>query len=564
MNIPHAGHWAKSKKATRRERVMRLQNAASRIVKTVEGMMQRRDFLRTGVAAVLASSDFSLAQTRSGLAPTFTTHNADWQRVYDRALEVLAANVMVMPPHPYGRFDGPVLIEGAEYAGMWLECGPLESLVYQHWNREAARNNHLTFFALQRPDGQFPSNNKKTEAGYGQIQMVVPVGATAWELADATGDDELLDKAYDACARWDAWLAKYRNTRGTGLCEGFCTYDTGHDNSPRWKGIPNRCPDSDAKRFPPGLGLPRLCPDLSATVYGGRIALGKMARALGKSGEAARWDESAETMRKLIVDKLYVPEDGAFYDLDADNKFVKVRGDLISRVCGEHVVSQAEFANIWTKQLHNPAAFWSTYPLPSIAMDDATFVRPIPRNSWGGASQALTALRAPRWMEHYGKTVELGQMMEAWAKALIADGTFRQQCDPMTGVFTDGGSKGYSPAALVLVDYTWRLAGVRETAEGLEWNVRPGVWASDGARFSVATKAGSAEMVYDGEGARLRLGGRLVATVVGRGRIVTDRLGKRWEVVGTDEREQTVKIMRPGKRVAMVKIRANERTRIPA
>ena len=45
------------------------------------------------------------------------------QRAYDRALAVLAANVQVLP-----RFSGPVLIEGAEYAGIWQECGPHESL----------------------------------------------------------------------------------------------------------------------------------------------------------------------------------------------------------------------------------------------------------------------------------------------------------------------------------------------------------------------------------------------------------------------------------------------------
>ena len=112
--------------------------------------------------------------------------------------------------------------------------------------------------------------------------MVVPIAATAWELAYTTGDDELLQTAYESSGRWDAWLMRYRNTRGTGLIEGFCTYDTGHDNSPRWAGMPNQCPNKDAKICPAAPGLPRLCPDLSATVYGGRVALAAMAKALGR------------------------------------------------------------------------------------------------------------------------------------------------------------------------------------------------------------------------------------------------------------------------------------------
>jgi len=155
--------------------------------------MLRRDFLAGSVAAAAMAASGLRAEPSSD-APVFSTKNAAWQKCYDDALRVLAGNVQVMPPHLYGRFDGRVLIEGAEYAGMWLECGPLEGLVYRRWNLQAAVNNHLTFFAFQRPDGQFPSNNKKTEAGYGQIQMVVPIAATAWELAEAASHDELLHK----------------------------------------------------------------------------------------------------------------------------------------------------------------------------------------------------------------------------------------------------------------------------------------------------------------------------------------------------------------------------------
>jgi hypothetical protein len=296
--------------------------------------------------------------------------------------------------------------------------------------------------------------------------MVVPIAATAWELVQITHDEEFLNVAYKACSRWDAWLRQYRNTRGTGLVEGFCTYDTGHDNSPRWAGIPNRCPDADARKFPPLPTMPRLCPDLSATAFGGRIALAAMAHALNKPSQAAQWLEDAETIRRLILEKLYSPEDAAFYDLDAENNFVRVRGDVISRVLGEHVLDLSHasdrqiFQAVWSRQLHNPKAFWSNFPFPSIALDDPTFVRPIPRNSWGGASQALTALRSPRWMMHYGKSAELHTLMHQWVTAIARSGGFRQQMDPLTGDFTMADPSGYSPCALVYLDFIRRLASI--------------------------------------------------------------------------------------------------------
>jgi hypothetical protein len=435
----------------------------------------RREFLKLSALAASGAVLPAWAETSTPKRPLISANDPGRQRTWDAALATLSGNIDTLPS-----FDHPVLFEGSVYPGIWQECGPHEGLVYGTLSKyisqddsdptplEIARNNHMAFFALQRPPGhesagQIPSAIKMTEVGFGQIQMVVPIAATAWELAQLTGDDELLVTAYNACSRWDAWLRQYRDTRKTGLVEGFCTYDTGHDNSPRWAGIPNRCPDGDARKVPPIPSLPRLCPDLSATVYGARVALAHMATELGKGDEASRWHEDAEKIRQLIITKLYCAEDAAFYDLDAQNKFVRVRSDVISRVLGEHVLKhydpkdKAIFDAIWTRQLHNPKAFWAPYPFPSIALDDPTFVRPIPRNSWGGATQALTALRAPRWMPYYGKQAELNHLMHQWCEAIMRHTEFRQQMDPLTGEFTQADPSGYSPAALVFLDFTRRL-----------------------------------------------------------------------------------------------------------
>jgi hypothetical protein len=517
--------------------------------------VQRRSLLKSGLgiagAKLLSSASRVFAEIPGELAASYSTHNRRWQAAYDKALEILAANVQLLP-----RYEKPVLIEGSQYGGIWQECGPHESLVYRHFRPDVARNSHLTFFALQRSDGQLPANNKRTETGFGQIQMVVPIAATAWELAAMTGDSELLEAAYQACSKWDAWLTRYRDTRGSGLTEGFCTYDTGMDNSPRWAGIPSRCPDADARRCPPVSTLPRLCPDLSATVYGARVALAAMAAALGRN-EA--WHEQVERTRKLIVTRLYSPQDASFYDLDARGHFVKVRSDILTRVCGEHVIDQKMFDEIWERQLGNPRAFWATLPFPSIALDDPAFVRPIPHNSWGGASQVLTALRAGRWMDHYGRSAEFAHLMEQWCEALQRDTQFRQQVDPLTGVFTDGDLPNYSPACLLMYDFTWRLAGVRQEFNELHWNIRPGKSVSENAQFSLKTKSGIARMDYADNGAKLQLSGREVARVRGTARLVGDNSGKPIALVGVSMAPSDVELRLPGRPKQSYSLRPNQR-----
>jgi hypothetical protein len=516
--------------------------------------MNRRRFLQSVAAVGLGVP--SASGEPDPQHPEFRTANSRWQAAYDRALAVLAANVQVLP-----RYSKPVLIEGANYAGIWMECGPHEALLYRKFRPDVARDSHLVFFALQRPDGQFPANNKVSETGFGQIQMVVPIAATAWELARSTGDDELLETAYRACSAWDEWLMTYRNTRGTGLIEGFCTYDTGHDNSPRWDGIPPQCPDKDAKKHAAIPTLPRLCPDLSATVYGGRVALSGMAKALGKTAEADRWTERADEIRSLILSRLYVAEDAAFYDLDAQNHFVKIRCDILSRMCGEHIPDQTLFDDLWDRQIHNPKAFWARWPLPSVALDDPLFVRPIPRNSWGGASQALTALRAGRWFDHYGRAAEFGVMMDRWCNAIQDDVSFRQQLDPSSGKFTQEDTSGYSPAALEMLDYTWRLAGVREQGDSLEWNVRPSHPAAQTAVFRLRTDAGKiAEMKYDRRGAELRLAGKLLGRIdFGIARLVTDNAGVPKALVGISEQPQKLTMRLAGRASQKIALQTNTR-----
>jgi len=353
------------------------------------------------------------------------------------------------------RYEEPVLIEGGNYAGIWLECGPLEGLVYGRFKPEIARANHRIFFRMQREDGYLPCWVRTGDAGSAQIQMVVPIAATALQTADLIGDGEFLSEAYLSCGRWDAWLMRNRNTRGTGLCEAFCEYDTGHDNSPRFRGLPKACPGKDAAVCPDLPVLPYLAPDLSASVYGGRVALAAMAERLGKAAEAREWAERAETLRQAIVKHCFDPEEECFFDVDREGRFVKVKGDALTRVLGEHVADQAMFERIYARHIRNPEAFWTPYPLPSIAADDPSFVRDMPFNSWGGASQALTALRAPRWFPHYGKEDDLRHLMTRWVEAILAAPDFMQQMNPWTGEFST--SPGYSPAMCVFLDFTQRL-----------------------------------------------------------------------------------------------------------
>jgi hypothetical protein len=61
-------------------------------------------------------------------------------------------------------------------------------------------------------------------------------------------------------------------------------------------------------------------------------------------------------------------------------------------------------------------------------------------------------------MGYYGKQAELEHLMQQWCSAIMRDAEFRQQMDPLTGAFTLPDPGGYSPAALVFLDFARRLS----------------------------------------------------------------------------------------------------------
>lgn len=212
-------------------------------------------------------------------------------------------------------------------------------------------------------------------------------------------------------------------------------------------------------------------------------------------------------------------------------------------MCGEHVPDRALFDELYRRHLRNPQEFWAAYPFPSVALDDAAFDRTLPHNSWGGASQALTALRAPRWMDFYGKHADLTHLMNRWVQALCAAPEFMQQLNPFTGEMST--SRQYSPAMLVLLDFVARLHGVRRDGEDLSWACQ----APDGAtraEYMLPTPRGPARLTHTRAGATLELAGRRVLGVHGRARVVTDLDGRPRAIIGTAPQAQHLTIEAPG------------------
>jgi hypothetical protein len=376
----------------------------------------------------------------------------------------------------------PVFFIFDGYPGIWLEH--VADAVF--WARYDSSQVSVAiaqidlFLQFQKEDGQLPCYiidlnhpvssgyvHRSGAVGFGHVQEVVSVAALALETAVISRDEAFLLRAYNGLSGWDEWLARYRNTLGTGLVEMFCEYDTGHDNSPRVQdgGIPKKTGNHDARVCPNLAFMPLLAPDMSAHVYASRIALADMAGHLGKSREAERWKQKAEEIKERIFRYCFDAGDEFFYDVDRRGQFRKYRSEHITRLFHSKVLDQPLADRIYARYLRNPEEFWTPYPFPSMSMSDPAFDKDYRHpNSWACWSNGLTALRAFLWMDHYGKGEDLNLLLRSWVNACCRnqEDRFSQGIHPVTGNSIPGIGSWYSSTMLLFLHAVNRLGLLEE------------------------------------------------------------------------------------------------------
>jgi len=391
--------------------------------------------------------------------------------VIRRDRDVVLERIRSYHLRPFPGVVGKVFLISDQYPGVWLEhvYDAIAWVDYDRGDPAVSRSQVDLFLGHQKPDGQLPclvldpvlgKDWPIGPVGHGWLQECVSFTRLCLEASEQNGDAQLLARAYAQCVRWDAWLVRNRMTLGRGLIETFCGYDTGHDFSMRFDDV--RYPTAgsgDGAAPPTGCAvLPMISPDLNAVFYGSRAALAEMARRLGKSEEAAAWTAAAEAVRRSLHEVCFDEADEFFYDVDRHGHRRRIRSVAITNLFGEGVLDRHLADRIFARYLAHPAEFGSPYPFPAVSMADRAWIQNRTGNSWTFYSQGLTALRALRWMDAYGRGSELERMMWAWVSAWCRSGTVRfgQELHPVTGEPSDA-SPWYSSTMLFFLHAVRRL-----------------------------------------------------------------------------------------------------------
>jgi hypothetical protein len=464
----------------------------------------------------------------------------------------------------------PVLNEGGVYHGAWIEStGTINTEVLARFAPDVARETLLLFARHQREDGMIPYKVTADGPAFSQIQIVTPLARVVWNhylLAGLSGgrDRAFLATMRDVMQRYDAWLAEYRDTRGTGGVEAFCTFDTGHDLSPRFWFAPDRAFRGDARHVDPDSPLlPYVAPDLTSNVACQRDYLARIAGELGE--DPAPWHAKALASTDALYAQCFDEDDAFFYDRDRNGELVRLQGDVLARVLANEIGDEAFFARSLRRYLMHTRKFLAHYGFTTIAMDDPRFDHDASRNSWGGPVNFLAQLRAPHAFERHGHVAELALVSQPVLAALAVADRFPQCLDPRSG--EAGFTEVYSPSILWFLDAVERYAGILPRPDGEVWfsglaPTRLDHGAAAGA-VAYARRIGDTdwELAADDERAQAFRDGEPAFSFPRGWRVVTDRAGAVRAVVGIGPRPVAGSLDLPGGSIPL-EVAPNERVEL--
>ncbi len=233
-------------------------------------------------------------------------------------------------------------------------------------------------------------------AGEGQAPIMT---WAAWSIYQRSHDKEWLRRVYPALAGNARFWFKY-HCSPRGLCQFFNAGQIA-DNDVRFDSI------QGTQSNQPLMGFES--PDINAFLVMDTRCLAQIAGELGLPAEAQAWREKSDELGKLIVDTMYFPEEGMFYDVKAGTheKFSGVKTpNMFLPLWAGVPLAPDQVKTIVEKHMLNPDEFYRELPFPSLSYDHPKYD---PTGYWRGRIWPHVAywMVQTLWRQGYHREAEI-------------------------------------------------------------------------------------------------------------------------------------------------------------
>ncbi|MFJ8952953.1 MGH1-like glycoside hydrolase domain-containing protein [Streptomyces sp. NPDC102381] len=320
------------------------------------------------------------------------------------------------------------------------------------------------------PDAVFYNDPSRGGGNWNERNSKPPMASwSVWEVFEKSGDRSFLRELYPKLAAYQAWWYRNRDHDHDGLAEYGATVDpandsteerrlaaaweSGLDNAPRFDAklgtsvVANRAADGTLL----GYSLDQESVDLNAYLAQDQAYLARIADAIGRPGEAAKWRKKADATNAAVRAKFYDPADGWFHDIALkDGAPLTDRGRGIEGAVPlwTGAATKGQAARV-RQRLTDPGEFATHVPFPTVSKASPYF-------------DSTAYWRGPVWFDHayialsglrrYGYTKDADDLtgkLLAHSKGLTGDRPIQENYDPLTGAPLNSPNFSWSASLLL-------------------------------------------------------------------------------------------------------------------
>jgi glycogen debranching enzyme len=347
------------------------------------------------------------------------------------------------------------------------EAGLLPHIVY--WQTDLVGRMGSPFLESAGIDWLIPGRKPRASA-----QMQPPIVAQALEVIVAEdADDRFLHEVLPPVARHYRYLASARDPDRDALISIISQFESGLDFSPLFDPTPGEVDPSPQRlraRARLAQGLNKVCNHraelalrvnplqwedvLVNSVYtDGLASLARLARRAGDD-QLASWAEArGEATLTALLERCYDDRRGLFFSLAGRRERRIELKTIVSLIPLLLESLPSEIAARLVEHLADPREFWSRYPVPSVALDEPSFVPTAElrgtRCIWRGPCAPNTNWLLARGLRRHGYE-ELADTLAASSRELAERGGFNEFYNPLTGASVGTPDFGWGTVVAVI------------------------------------------------------------------------------------------------------------------
>jgi glycogen debranching enzyme len=347
------------------------------------------------------------------------------------------------------------------------KAGLLPHIIY--WQSELVRRTDAAYLESAGLDWFVPGRKPRASA-----QMQPPLAAQALEAVVAEDPDQrFLRELLPPVARHYRYLADARDPERTALISIISQFESGLDFSPIYDPTPGETkPSPRSLRFRARLaqGLNKLCnhrPELVLkvnpyqwddvlvnSVYAdGLASLARLARRAGDEQLASWADATGKATLAALLERCYDRQRHLFFGLAGRARHrieLKTIHSLMPLILED---LPAEIADRLVEHLTDPDEFWPAYPVPSVSLDEPSFIPTAEINGarciWRGPTAPNTNWLLLRGLRRH-RYDEIADTLANRTRDLVERGGFNEFYNPLTGTPVGAPDFGWATLAAIL------------------------------------------------------------------------------------------------------------------